>query len=92
MPIRTSLALLLRTFVLSRLWFVCWKILILRSQLPSEPRQLATKLPSVFERLQTAAPVSILKKRAAAALAEADDAEKEARREELIEQLASLDE
>ena len=52
----------------------------------------ATKLPSVFERLQTPAPVSILKKRAAAALAEADDAEKEARREELIEQLASLDE
>ena len=51
----------------------------------------ATKLPSVFERLDTPAPVAILKKRAAAAMADAEDDEKEARREELLEQLALLD-
>ena len=51
----------------------------------------ATKLPSIFERLDTPAPVAILKKRAAAAMADAEDAEKEARREELLEQLALLD-
>jgi hypothetical protein len=35
--------------------------------------------------------VSILKKRAAAAMADAEEAEKEARRDELMEQLALLD-
>ena len=51
----------------------------------------ATKLPSIFEHLDTPVPVAILKKRAAAAMADAEDAEKEARREELLEQLALLD-
>ena len=70
-------------------------VLLLENSDSEEPvtkrAKAATKLPSIFERLDTPAPVAILKKRAAAAMADAEDAEEGDRREELLGQLALLD-